>query len=143
MSTALMVLPKKHTPGEWKASGYGWVIALDVPKCDSKIHASDEAMRSQFGDGYGTSWDFYGGELICESISSRADEMLIAAAPRLLAALEAAMPWLEVLLNEHHTVHKQAVTALLMARGGFHRMISAPGDAEQNIRDLAEIYGIA
>jgi hypothetical protein len=141
MSSSLMVLPKQRTPGEWQGSGKGWVVALDVPRLDSKVHASDEAMRAQFGAHYGTSWDFYGGELVCESVFNRADEMLIAAAPKLLAALEAAMPWIEVLLNEGHAVHRQAVTALILARGGVH-LVANPGDAEANVLCLAEAYGI-
>lgn len=141
MSTAMMVIPKKHTPGEWRGFG-GWVVSLDVPRLESKTHASDEHMKAMFGDHSGTSWNFYGGELVCESVFNKADEMLISAAPRLLAALEAAMPWLEILLTEQHPVHHQAVTALLLARGGFHKSVANPGDAEANVRDLVEIYGI-
>lgn len=105
MTTALMVLPKKHTGGEWTAySGYyGTVVSLDAPLDKPLFDHPD-----------------YGGALICESVRSEADAMLIAAAPRLLAAVEALLPWVGVLLTESHPIHKRAVTALLLARGGAY-----------------------
>lgn len=64
-----------HTPGPWRASENGkWVVA------DSDIGTwSDEDNNA-----------FYGGALVCESIVSTDNALLIAAAPDLLAACEKA-----------------------------------------------------
>jgi hypothetical protein len=127
MTTALMVLPKKNTPGEWVAYG-SWVVSLDksiqnLPHFDAH--------------------DYYFGALICESIRTPGDAMLIAAAPRLLAALEAAMPTLELIINSHHPLHKQAVTALLLARGGYHDPSSEGFRTVKELLDLIEAMELA
>ncbi len=57
--------------GEWEHRG-DTVVAKDYPRDKSVLN--DDA------------WNYYGGELICESVRSQADGTLIAAAPTLLAA---------------------------------------------------------
>jgi len=135
MTTALMVLPKKITPGEWVARR-GFVVSLDA-KIPTLV--GSDATSVAHGWTAADEEKYYGGRLICESISFEGDAMLIASAPKLLAALEAVMPWLEVLLNSRHPVHRQAVTALLLARGGAHDPIDSLAFTAHELRMAADL----
>ena len=63
----------KPTPGPWRIGAHGGIVA-DVPIADGVEGTEDTT--------------FYGGYLICETVAP-CNQPLIAAAPDLLAALEA------------------------------------------------------
>ena len=65
----------EHTPGPWKLGSRGAVVA-DIPT-SNQLAGSDDV-------------DYYGGYLICESVTE-ANARLIAAAPELLEALQGMM----------------------------------------------------
>jgi len=62
----------KHTPGPWLIGKHGSII-------------SDPGNNNE---GNNNVIDFYGGNVVCESIQIAANAYLIAAAPELLEALE-------------------------------------------------------
>lgn len=77
-----------HTPGPWSASPfpnrYGAVVAERCPQGDTpeereRCNRCDTAYHSGT-----TGFETYGGHLLAESISSKEDCLLIAAAPDLL-----------------------------------------------------------
>lgn len=68
----------KLTPGNWKLGNCNSVVTDTRREREHTI--SDERA-----------FNFYGGELICESIENPADAMLIKAAPKLLKAAQKAM----------------------------------------------------
>jgi hypothetical protein len=68
----------KGTKGEWKQGNHISHIVSDV-----------KPKRPTYSDkDYQSEKDFYGGYIVCESISNKEDSKLIAAAPDLLEALQ-------------------------------------------------------
>lgn len=69
----------QHTPGPWRVGKYGSVVVSDHPIDTEWIYTGHNDP------------DYYGGYLIAESIFREDDARLIAAAPDLLEACEAAL----------------------------------------------------
>lgn len=73
----------KHTPGPWRGNrGMGWIVSDSAEGITIDGAADDTATQ------------YYGGNLIAESVSPN-NMPLIAAAPDLLDACHAALAWLE------------------------------------------------
>lgn len=63
------------------------------------------------------SLDFYGGNLIAESIAKESDRNLMMAAPDLLKALLEIIPFASVMINDNHPAKQQANRAIEKATG--------------------------
>ncbi|MCM3599363.1 hypothetical protein M3175_01365 [Robertmurraya korlensis] len=72
----------KHTPGPWKLGGIGDTVITNAETPSSK-----------------DTFEYYGGQVIAESISSDNDRHLISAAPELLEACIKAHEVLEAILS--------------------------------------------
>ncbi|MBC3906238.1 hypothetical protein [Undibacterium umbellatum] len=92
-----------HTPGPWRVGSSGGVVC-DTPIKDG-IPGSDEVK-------------YYGGHLICESMTF-ANAKLIAAAPDLLAELGKADLIINVMLNQL-TTEQKCVCAAKIQELGIH-----------------------
>jgi hypothetical protein len=78
----------KPTPGPWKyVADKGCIISTSVPK---------EESLTAHGVGGDETWDYYGGEVVCETICGK-DGFLVEAAPFMLDALKDAKLQIEYL----------------------------------------------
>lgn len=86
----------KHTPGPWK-----------VGKLDSVVVSDSDKNLTINGATGKENTDYYGGNLICESVSS-CNAKLIAAAPELLEVLQGLVSDVGNLLSEYDIEWQEA-----------------------------------
>ena len=92
----------KHTPGPWRVGKTGCVV-------------SDSDKNITIGGAIGKeAIDYFGGNLICESVMP-SNAKLIAAAPELLEALQEIIPFNLEWINENHPTYKKAISAIKKA----------------------------
>lgn len=98
-----MSKPVSHTPGPWRTGKNGRCVVADTPV--PGINGSDAV-------------EHYGGHLICESVASQ-NLAIIAAAPRMLAALQKALPalaWASERNPVLNVTYNEVLAAIKMVR---------------------------
>jgi hypothetical protein len=106
-----MALPQGKTPQPWEIGPHG-IISRVAPREQTRIHQSDLAWQARNPDSKPGSYDYYGGELVCESMTY-ADQITLVAG---LRALEIFRNTMQFILRAHDVrqIHGAAQAALIL-----------------------------